>query len=47
MPIPDWIRTALGIHEDNVDRSLTGKWIIVFIILVLLVYQIVRQLLTK
>jgi hypothetical protein len=47
MPIPDWIRAALGIHKDNVAIGLTVQWILVFVLLVLLVYQIVRQLLAS
>ena len=47
MSIPGWIRAALGVHEDSVDRGLTGKWIIVFVLLVILVYVTIRQLLAS
>ena len=47
MSVPGWIRAALGVHEDTVDRSLTGKWIIVFVLLAILVYLAIRQLLAS
>lgn len=48
MSIPGWIRAALGLYEGSADRGLAGRWILIFILafvlLVLLGYEIARRL---